>query len=488
MSNARRLLVGAGDWIAARPSATAASVFFLVNLFGLTRSPVVWIDEVTLNSPAHELVEHGRFASGVFGETLGYDAYYFWQPPGLAIVTALAYRALGFGILQTRLLPLAFAGAAVYCVGWITTSLSGSRRAGLLASLLLAVDPRFITTARGGRMDTIAIALLLTSVGLLLHRSRRYSAIAGLTTSAAALTHPLAAIWIVPLSVIAWRRPSASVRLFALGATIPVAVWLAWMIPGRDAFADQFVRHGTSRTGSAALIARVLGNAEHFIRNSQRSPVVPVLVVTVLYAGFKAWRSRVELAGPILLTVCAVGAQALLLLSWNAGWYEQYWLPAVYIAAGVLLTRVGRRGALAVISIAAILSAGIVSYGGRTALLVGTWQQRDYDVVEEFVARRIRPTDIVWGEPSAWYAVERLGAALRLRDSDSPSVPLPHRPDPALHSALLIQDPVHVDEDCFRALGYRFVARVQGSVEPTYRLALWRLAAAPRSPDTACNR
>ena len=37
--------------------------FFLMNLIGLDRSPIVWMDEVTLNDPAKELALNGNLIS-----------------------------------------------------------------------------------------------------------------------------------------------------------------------------------------------------------------------------------------------------------------------------------------------------------------------------------------------------------------------------------------------------------------------------------------
>ena len=40
--------------------------FLLMNLVGLDRSPIVWMDEVTLNDPAKELALNGNLISSVF--------------------------------------------------------------------------------------------------------------------------------------------------------------------------------------------------------------------------------------------------------------------------------------------------------------------------------------------------------------------------------------------------------------------------------------
>ena len=43
-----------------------ATGFVLMNLIGLDRSSIVWVDEVTLNDPAKELAFNGVLRSSVF--------------------------------------------------------------------------------------------------------------------------------------------------------------------------------------------------------------------------------------------------------------------------------------------------------------------------------------------------------------------------------------------------------------------------------------
>jgi len=53
--------------------ALIAMGFLFLNLVGLNRSPVVWMDEVTLNDPAKELALHGRMVSSVFSGHNGFE-------------------------------------------------------------------------------------------------------------------------------------------------------------------------------------------------------------------------------------------------------------------------------------------------------------------------------------------------------------------------------------------------------------------------------
>src|SRR4051812_41994568 len=106
-----------------RAGLAIAAAFFLANLIGLSRSPTVWIDEVTPNDSARQLAQHGEFRSRVFSDVKGFEHGYYWQPPAHTLIAAGVYRICGFGIWQTRVPPLLFAALAVFMVFQVTREL-----------------------------------------------------------------------------------------------------------------------------------------------------------------------------------------------------------------------------------------------------------------------------------------------------------------------------------------------------------------------------
>ena len=160
----------------------------------------------------------------------------------------MAYRVFGFGIWQTRLLPLLSGGVAVWLGGVIPTRVAKSTSAGAAASLLIAVDPRFITTARGSRMDTPAIALLMVAFLLPIDHSRgTWARLLVESAAAAALTHPLSVVWVVVLLLMHLRKGIRNCVVFASGGMALGAIWLFWMWPNRQFFKQQFIHHGATR-------------------------------------------------------------------------------------------------------------------------------------------------------------------------------------------------------------------------------------------------
>ena len=64
----------------------------------------------------------------------------------------------------------------------------------------------------------------------------------------------------------------------------------------------------------------------------------------------------------------AVGLSTLLLLNWNAGWYEQYWMPTVYVGAALLLAN--RVHTIVTAVVVLTIATGLIgSYGGRGIVL-----------------------------------------------------------------------------------------------------------------------
>jgi hypothetical protein len=59
-----------------------ALAFIALNLIGLDRSPVVWLDQVTLNDPAKELAINGQCRSSVFAELPEFAAGYYGRALG----------------------------------------------------------------------------------------------------------------------------------------------------------------------------------------------------------------------------------------------------------------------------------------------------------------------------------------------------------------------------------------------------------------------
>ena len=213
--------------------------FVVLNLVGLDRSPVVWMDEVTVNDPAKELALNGRMISSVFADWNGFGEAYYWQPPGQPALMALVYKLFAFGIWQTRIPGLLFGSGTLLVLYLLAVRLLRSRSAALLSAVILGLDPKYIESARSGRMDTQSLFLALMGVLFFVgvmqdddHASARgwRVLLAGACLGLAGITHPLAVAWVAAIGVItvAWRRPGQlhTFLVVAVLAAIPAAMWI----------------------------------------------------------------------------------------------------------------------------------------------------------------------------------------------------------------------------------------------------------------------
>jgi hypothetical protein len=78
-------------WLVLIGIVITAAVFVL---YGLTRSPATWDDEVFFAEPARMLASSGSLSAPMFFDIAGFDHYFFYQPPVYFLLMAGAYRVL----------------------------------------------------------------------------------------------------------------------------------------------------------------------------------------------------------------------------------------------------------------------------------------------------------------------------------------------------------------------------------------------------------
>jgi 4-amino-4-deoxy-L-arabinose transferase-like glycosyltransferase len=436
-----------------RPLIWVSVAFVLLNLPGLDRSPVVWIDEVTLNDPAKELAQTGILRSSVFAGFNGFERAYYWQPPGQALTMALIYRIFGLGLWQTRLPGLLLGAAVLHTLYLVSRQLLGRYRAAVIATLLLALDPKFLQSARSGRMDTQCLLLALLAVWLYLGaasqpesaKTRRTYLIAGsgLAVGLAGITHPVAISWALAIGLLllieGGSRRIIDLPLFGFTAGLPLAIWvlIAWLASNLDLLAIQFLAHGRSHLVQGTWPTRI---AAELGRYPREYALVPLLLLTYFLGLTFTIASRQDPTAKrrILVLFWVTFLFNGFVMSKQLGFYFLHPALILSIAAGALIDQIllalATRQRLHVLAsriyITALavnlLAGGVV---GRLLSLVWQWQARDYHQVEMAVAQAVPRGSIVWGPPEVWYAVESAGSSLRLLGE----------PDPARHDYIVIR-------------------------------------------------
>ncbi|MFM8473164.1 MAG: ArnT family glycosyltransferase [Candidatus Kapaibacterium sp.] len=413
----------------ARPERRAvivvAIVFIAVNLVGLIRSPLPWVDEATLNDAAREWVNGGRIRSVVFSDVPAFSAGYYWQPPMQMMVSAGFYSVAGFGMWQTRIPPLLFGAASLVMLGLILHRFRVSSTVIAIVTSLLAVDPLFSFLARSGRMDTMCLFFLLVAIHCSLRAvdtSRAvWSVAAGMAIGAAGMSHPIAvgmsAGLILAHALRLRARPLLTLLLIASAAVLPL-LWVsfAWFSGGWSAFTAQFLQHGSDHLVSSSMLQRLSDEASRYLRDYARAPFVPFIHLVALVMFVRtAWQRRHE--DSMILILCLVSAFVfnVLFMTKEVGFYVLYPGAIAVMMLGVVVSDAERdmRAMVryAVRSVVAVLAVIllVVGPGARIALTVAQWTQRDPDVLKNAVERAVPRGARVFGDGLLWYAAHDLG-------------------------------------------------------------------------------
>jgi Dolichyl-phosphate-mannose-protein mannosyltransferase len=152
-------------WLVLIGIIATATIFVL---YGLTRSPLTWDDEVFFAEPARILASTGSLSSPMFFDIVGLNHYFFIQPPVYFLLMAGTYRILGFNETVARLGSAVPYIAGIVAAFFLARSLSNrvglerllSSVAGLLAAFLIAFNEQSLEMARSGRADWLAVLLL----------------------------------------------------------------------------------------------------------------------------------------------------------------------------------------------------------------------------------------------------------------------------------------------------------------------------------------
>lgn len=418
-----------------------AGIFFLLfiamNIIGLDRSPVVWIDEVTLNDPAKELAFNGVLRSSVFTGEFEFDKAYFWQPPGQVFVAALVYKAFGFGIWQTRIPGIIFGGAVIFVIYFLSLRLFNDKRAAIFSAIILLLEPQFIQSARSGRMDTQC--LFFSALSLLFYlRSENFQTkkylnitLSGISIGLAGISHPLGVCWALAIGVlIILNNPiKQSVKyllIFLSLAAAPALIWFLYALSCHsfEIFQTQFLIHGDEHITKGDLLTKLI---DEFGRYLTVYKLVPLLLL-FYFAAFiwqifnRTLNRRTNTVASILFLVPFLFNA--FFMTKEVGFYHLHPIMALSLSAGAMFNFFAsnkaiknKSAALLFVKIFGILlTLNIIAggIGGRYLVLYSQWNERDYSQVESIVNKNIPKGSVVWGPPEIWYALEANGSSLRL--------------------------------------------------------------------------
>jgi hypothetical protein len=433
--------------------------FVLMNLVGLDRSSVVWVDEVTLNDPAKELAFNGVLRSSVFAGSDGFDQAYFWQPPAFPLVTALVYKIFGFGIWQTRVPVVLFGGCAVAALYFVARLLLNDPRAALYSAILFAFNPQFVHTSRSGRMDAQCLFLALLGVLFYLKSAPSkniYLALSGLCVGLSILTHPIGVVWAVSIALLllfgrdfrdrdfrdrdfrdgdfrdGLRQTVRRTLLFGASVLLPVSAWLFYAMKSPGYFQSQFLSHISEHAAQGSIIGRIYDEFAFYGAIYRALPIVlAAYVFGLLWFLFKFRENpltRVRLL--VLFTAPFLMSAIFVIKEGGSGFNILHPIVMISIMLGAAISAVlpeqltfsgNLKESSAIIFVILVLcNLVLAGIGGRYVSLAYQWDERDYRTVEWPVLAHASAGTRIWGAPEVWYAAVKAGASLRIRGEPSP--------------------------------------------------------------------
>ena len=403
-------------WLVLIGIVATAAIFVL---YGLTRSPVTWDDEVFFAEPARMLASSGSLSSPMFFDIAGLNHYFFYQPPVYFLLMAGAYRVLGFNETVTRLGSAIPYIAGIVAVFFLARSLANrvglgrllSSVAGLLAAFLLAFNEQSVEMARSARGDWLAVLLLFLG-WLCVSKVARAPTHRIIWVSAgfvllllATLTHPALggpAAGIIVAVIFCSARLGISRRTALVGALasaglvlLPYGVWsLLHFYEWRSQFLNGIIAAGSGNYGS--FLSAQVGNVAEVVKYAPAIVVVILLGLAVF-----PWRMSPDAAGAL------IGASAVAAASTDPYMKFLFLISLVPAVVGIILlsTKVGKRyRQLTVALVLLALLNGFAFPVLRAYEIHQFYRQRDPMLVTKNIERFVPRGAHLMGIPGVYFA------------------------------------------------------------------------------------
>ena len=168
-------------------------LFIVVYTFNLSKYPMVWIDEGWFCNPSFNLAFHGFLGTTIMPDFYSIAHFTYWQMPLYMIFLAVSFKMFGFGIVQARMVSV-FLGFFTVIFTYLLGRELFNKKIGLLATLLLIVNPLFFKVTREARMDIAVACFTLIALYFLVMALKRseykYYFCSGLFAILSFLSHP----------------------------------------------------------------------------------------------------------------------------------------------------------------------------------------------------------------------------------------------------------------------------------------------------------
>ncbi|MGZ8715329.1 MAG: ArnT family glycosyltransferase [Mycobacterium sp.] len=327
------------------------------------------------------------------------------KPPGVFYLYHWLFEITGSRSLWIPRMLGVGAHTATAVLVWVFARRRFDERAAMLVGVLAAFTSVTVTPddAQSAEFEVFMMPFLAAAM-LLADRRRPFAS--GLAIGVATMMKQTAAVTLLPLAFVLWRRREqrwSGLSLFALGAALPVAACA--VIFGIDRF--WFWVFGGANGGYLDVgtggIGIVLGK---FFSMTAAMIGLNLGLLFLAAVAVRSWRTDLDL-WLWLLSAC-IGVA-----SGTRFFGHYYWqlMPPLCLLAGRGLSLLSRRIGAAAVSIAAVTAVGATL--AAAALRLGG-PGNDYQALADYARANTEPTDriFVWGhKPSVFWAADRLPAS-----------------------------------------------------------------------------
>jgi 4-amino-4-deoxy-L-arabinose transferase-like glycosyltransferase len=385
----------------------AAIVYIVYNLATLSYSPLPWFDEVTFMSITdsymkhHTLYEEMRIV-GEPGEKLFYGPIYFiWQ--------SFIIKSFGCSIFNVRISNMLFGFVCLFLVYKIGRKLGFSIKAGLIAMVMMAVEPNFNQFLHSGRMDFISLFFFLLSFLLFLNISGagKVSAVllalaTGALLGCAILTTPriifafsvYACYFLYEIIVYADKSRMQTLLKFALIGLAFAAVYGYWIYVTFGGI-NGYIDHATH----APYLKDHVGVGTEFLLRYN------IVIYALAYVSFVMLLLKKKLKGNpgvVLFAVPGITAFIFIVSGSVIGRYFALVIPFVSILISGTAFYLYENRLLKYASYAAIASF-LAVFIFKSTFVLSTIPQRDPFENEKIITQYIEPNTSVFGDFEFYY-------------------------------------------------------------------------------------
>ncbi|MBI4344953.1 MAG: glycosyltransferase family 39 protein [Euryarchaeota archaeon] len=288
----------------------------ILRLWGLSQP--IWPDEALYLQTARNLY---------LGRGLTFDGtpWHETQPPFFIFSLAISNLLTGTSEVSARMVAPLFGVLGVLAVYHLGKALYGER-AGLLAALLMAVNPAHWFFSRMALAD-VPLATLLTLSAYLLYTGHekgdgRTLALAGVAMGLACLTkrigllvYPITILYLTGRSRTAWTRDKGVLGMFA----ISIALQLPW-------YARNYALFGDPLVSTWSYVAGIFGSEGPETLNPLHIPALPLpILLAALWGALPKGRDMRRRDLPLLY----ISAFLLVLALWYRLEVSRYLIPVV---------------------------------------------------------------------------------------------------------------------------------------------------------------